>query len=206
MRSPALRLRDGGQDRDGYTLERADTITSCRSLAAVALVAAGLAGLLVARHPVADPQHLVDDEAVALQSLHGAGDVARPVVDTGHVARVVVDEPAGHLLAEVRVGLRVEDERVPADVHELRRAVATLGLTRAERQEGQGLVHDALREGELHGLVLDDPGDEARPELLVDEVLVGQLAAGRRLTDVGVHGHAVFLPLDKTGHLSGYII
>lgn len=101
----------------------------------------------------------------------------------------MVDEEPAHLLAEGRVGLRVEDERVPADVHERGRPVVGTLLGRADRQEGERLVHDALREGELHGLVLDDPVDETVPELLVDEVLVGQLVADRRLGDVGGHGH-----------------
>lgn len=159
--------------------------------------AAAAAGLAVAR---VGPQRLVDDEAAGLHGRERAGGVALAVLHARHVARLVVDEEPARPLAEVRVRLRVEDERVPADVHERRRAVVGTLLGRADRQEGECLVHDALREGELHGLVLDDPVDETVPELLVDEVLVGQLVADRRLGDVGGHGHVrVFLPLDKSG-------
>ena len=152
------------------------------------------------------PQRLVDDEAVRPHGREGAGGVALAVLHARHVAGLVVDEPAGHPLAEVRVGLRVEDERVPADVHERRRAVVGTLVGTADRQEGERLVHDALREGEIHGLVLDDPVDEAGPELVIDEVLVDQLVVDRRLGDVGGHGHAVFLPLDKSGRLPGLVI
>lgn len=104
----------------------------------------------------------------------------------------LVYEPT-HLLSEGRVGLGVEDEGVPADVHERRRAVVCLWLVGAERQEGERLVHDALREGALHGLVLDDASDEVVPELLVDLVLVDRGVAGRHLNGSG-HIHCTVLP------------
>jgi hypothetical protein len=136
------------------------------------------------------PQRLVDGDPVRLECSDGPADLARAVVHTLDVAGLVVDEPA-HLLAEGRVGPGVEDERVPADVHERRGTVAALPVRGAEREEGQRLVHDALREGAIHGLVLDDPADETVPERVADEVLVGQGVADGRLGDGSVDGHAV---------------
>ena len=166
-------------------------------------------GVAAAPSPTVDlagPQRLVDDETVGLHGRDGGGEVALVVLHPRHVTGVVVEEAAGHPLGEVRVGLRVEDERVPADVHQRRGAVGAPLVGRAERQEGQGLIHDALREGELHGLVLDDPVDETGPELVVDEVLVGQLVTNGRLGDRRVHRHAVTLSVGLANRMIHLVI
>lgn len=52
------------------------------------------------------------------QGVDGAPDVAPALLRSPLITRVVVNELASDSLAEVRVGLRVEDEGVPADVNQ----------------------------------------------------------------------------------------
>lgn len=101
----------------------------------------------------------------------------------------MVDEVGTDSLAERGVVPRVQDERVPADVHQRRGREVAVRHLRAELQEAEGFIHNALREESLHVLVLDDPANEPIPNLVVDEVLVGQLRADRHLLDGDGHGH-----------------
>lgn len=136
-----------------------------------------------------DPQRLVDGQVESPEADHRAGDAAAApgaVVDAGDVERVVVDE-AAQLVAERLVHHGVGDDLVPPDVHERRRGVrdALAQAAGLECQERQRLVHDALREGERHALVLfvlDDAGHQTvpRPRVdLIEEVTVGESDSGR---------------------------
>lgn len=122
------------------------------------------------------PQRFVDLEAVPH---HGIGRRHRPsvvgVVGRRVVGRVVVDEVTHEAPTEVRVGLRVQDERVPPDVDELRRVEVPFRLVLDECEEAESLIHDPLGEMPLDPLILDDAIDETLPERVVDELLVGQL-------------------------------
>ncbi len=124
-----------------------------------------------------DPQLLVDRDPAHLHGGDGLGDGAGTVVHTLDVRGRVVDEPAGHLLAELRVLAGVQDEGVPADVHHRRRGVGLALAGRDQLQEGQRLVDDALGERAVQLLVLDDAADESAPELVVDHGAVGQFLA-----------------------------
>lgn len=68
-----------------------------------------------------------------------------------------------------------------------------VGLDRAELQEGESLVHDALGERHVHVLVLDDTARQPGPELVADEALVGQLDAGPGLGEGHGHDRGPFL-------------
>lgn len=131
------------------------------------------------------------------------GDAVRAVFHARYVAGAVMDKPAGYPLAEACILLRVEDEGVPADVHQRRRAVATLRIMRAERQEGECLVHDALGEHTLGlvapEIVLDDSVNKTIPKQIVDEVLVGQLGTYGHF--INGSGHSHILPSDELERL-----
>ena len=134
------------------------------------------------------PQSLVDLETVPH---HGIGRCHRPsvvgVVDRRVVGRIVVDEVTHVVPTEVRVGLRVEDERVPPDVDELGRVEVPLRLELDEREEPESLIHDPLGEVPLDALVLDDAIDETLPERVVDKLLVGELDTRLRLNGGEIH-------------------
>jgi len=167
------------------------------ALAALAAVAVAAVALVKVR-----PQRIVDSDAMALEGVHGCRrtTVVR-VVDAWDVGRVVVDEVTCQLPTEVRVGLRVEDERVPPDVDELRRIELSVGLVLDEGEEGQGLIHDALGEVPLDPLVLDDSVDESLPKLLVEHLLVRQFKTRNHLHggDVDNAHDALFLSILSTG-------
>lgn len=118
------------------------------------------------------PERLVDGDTAPLERHDRAGNVTGAIVDTLLVGRCVMDELGAQLRAERGVLPRVEDEGVPANVHQRGGRIVTVWLVGAEPEEPESLIHDALREGELHSLVLDDPVNQALPKLVTDEALV----------------------------------
>lgn len=153
------------------------------ALAALAAIAVAAVALVEVR-----PQRLVDLETVPHHGIgrrHGPSVVG--VVGRGVVGRVVVDEVTHVAPTEVRVGLRVEDERVPPDVDELGRVEVTLRLVLDECEEPESLIHDPLGEVPFDALVLDDAIDETLPERVVDELLVGELDTRLHLNGGEIH-------------------
>ena len=99
------------------------TCTALASLIAVAVGFRAVAGVEVS------PEGVVDGDAMPLHRLDGVdGGTPRRVVDAGHVGGIVVDEVAHEVPTESRIGLGVEDERVPPDVDERGRTVVTVRL------------------------------------------------------------------------------
>lgn len=150
-----------------------------RSLAAVAGRTAAVA--------VADAHPELGDgrEAHAAHRLHG---LRRTVLDrtrTRYVVGLVVDVRAVDLLAERHVRPAVEHERVPADVDEFGRGVATRRLRRDEQQEAERLIHDPLglddllvfsqsAEAHLELMVLANARRQPTPQITFEKALVGQ--------------------------------
>lgn len=125
-----------------------------------------------------------------------------------------MDVTAGDLLAEVRVGLRIEDERVPAYVHQRGRAEDHTPRLTAGGQEAEGLVHDALGPLALFLFVIvtedarelgifEDAVHKAIPQLVADEMLVNQVRPGAGYVEQSC-GQAT-PPRSTLPELSGYL-
>ena len=163
------------------------SVVAAPALAALAVVAvaasgAGVTTAIAAVH--ACPERLIDDDAGLL---HRLGRLVRALAQVGDavvIRRLVVDEPAVRdLLAEHRVLTGVQDERVPADVHEGRWAEVTSWLLGSQLEVAEGLVEDALCELAGHLLVLHDATDETLRELLLDHGQVHERNARGRHHD-----------------------
>jgi len=75
------------------------------------------------------PERLVDDDAGVLHRFHRGVGASGTIRNAVVVGRLVVDEvPTGELATERVVRARVQDEGVPSDVDERRRAEVPLRL------------------------------------------------------------------------------
>jgi|GEM_PF-5672437 len=104
-------------------------------------------GLGVVRLAQAGPQGLVDGDAGHLHGLHRLVRAPTGVERIGLVGRLVIDEPTpGDPPAQLAVGAGVQDERVPADVHEGRRAVVPARILGGQLEVGE--LHARRRRAE----------------------------------------------------------
>ena len=140
------------------------------------------------------PEWLVDDDAGLAHCLHGASGAAAQVLHAFLIGRLVVNEATvGQLPAEVAVLAGVQDERVPSDVHEGRRAVVPIRLFGSQLQVTEGLVEDSLRKFAGHLLVRFDASNQTLLKLGVDHGQVCKRDARRchvgNVDVVSVHAH-----------------
>lgn len=89
--------------------------------------------------------------------------------------RGVVHELTCDTFAEIGVLSRVQHESMPADIDGVRRRVPGLGIHRAELEESECLIHDALCARMADALHLGDTCREMIEQFFVNQTFMGKV-------------------------------
>lgn len=94
--------------------------------------------------PLGQPQLGMKRNAFFAHELDNAVHAAFFQTHIFSIVGLVMDEPASDPLTECLILSRVEQEGVPADIHELRRREGITRIFRAKLQEPERAIHDEL--------------------------------------------------------------